>query len=556
MKQIRRLSLSLAFLAALAGCQNGGDAPRGADATDDVPEEQRYGGTAVVGITQDVPDINPLTSTDHNANQLQKYVLFMPLVMYNENFEPVPYLAKRWEVTPDTSALIMHLRDDVYWHDGVKTTAHDVKFSYDMARDPNTGFPNSAFWTHYGEAEVVDSFTIRIAMKPHAEYMDPWRAFSPAPKHILDGVPAAEMKTHPFNSKRPVGNGPFKFVSHVDGQSWTFEANEQFPKELGGRPYLDRIAVRVVPEQTTLLTELLTGRVDYYIAPPPEQAQRIKAAEGVRLVTFPDRAFVIIGWNQKRELFEDARVRRALSMAIDRQAIVDGVLYGYGQVGGTTVPPFFWQYDPQAASDIRYDPEEAKRLLAEAGWRDRDNNGVLENEKGKEFRFELKTNAGNQARKDITEVVQADLRKIGVVAQPRVLEWGTLLDQINDPKRRDFDALAIGWVTEFRIDDRDLFHCEKLNDPYQWVGYCDPETDRLLDTLPKIMDRNAAKPLWSQYQHKIAQDQPYTFVYFQERLEGVSNRLRNVDPDARGDWVGVKDWWILPNARRATQAAR
>ncbi|HET8656876.1 MAG TPA: hypothetical protein VFL93_15235, partial [Longimicrobiaceae bacterium] len=117
-------------------------------------------------------------------------------------------------------------------------------------------------------------------------------------------------------------------------------------------------------------------------------------------------------------------------------------------------------------------------------------------------------------------------------------------------KHRDYDAALVGWVTEFHIDDTDIFSCDKVDEPFQWVGYCNPKTEVLLDTLPKIVDRAQAKPLWDAYQRQIAQDQPYTILYFQERIEGVRDRLRNVHPDARGDFVGIKDWWILPSARR------
>lgn len=550
--RLHRIFALVLMLAPLAACDagSGGGESSAAAAADDVPEAERYGGTAVVGLVEDVADINPLTSTDHNSKQLQMFVLFMPLIHYDEQFEPVPNLARSWELNEDTTALIFHLRDDIYWHDGIKTTAYDVKFSYDLARDPETAFPNTAFWTHYGAATAVDSFTFRVEMEPHAEYLDPWRAFTPVPKHLLEGVPPSQIKRHPYSTTRPVGNGPFRFVSRTVGQEWVFEANERHPEDLGGRPYLDRIVYRSIPEATTLLTELLTGGIDYYIAVPPSQANRLETSPNARLVSFLDRAFVIIGWNERKPMFEDVRVRRALTMAIDRRSIVDGILYGYGEVGNSTVPPIFWQYDPEAGRDLTYDPERARELLAEAGWRDRDGDGVIENEQGLPFRFTLKTKQGDQIRIDIAAKVQADLRKVGVEMAPRVVEWSTLLSQINNPRNRDFDAVIIGWVAEFRIDDTDLFHCDKRDDPFQWVGYCDPETDQMLDTLPTIVDRAAARPVWTRYQQKIAHDQPYTIVYSQERIEGVHERLRNVDPDARGDWVGVDEWWLLPNLRR------
>lgn len=547
---MRRAGWLLLLCALLPGCRR--EAPP-AGATGDVAEEDRYGGTVVVGAIGDIPTVNPLTSTDHTANQVQMFVLFTPLIRYNEKFEPEPYGARSWDVNADTTLLTFHLRNDLFWHDGTPTTAYDWKFSYDRARDPSTAFPNGAFWTHYGEAEAVDSFTFRVRMRPHAEFMDPWRSFTAVPRHVLEQVAPAELKNHAFSTATPVGNGPYRFVSRAPGQNWVFEANPQFPAELGGRPYIDRIVYRAIPEPTTLLTELLTGGIDYYINPPAEQAQRITASERARLVTFPDRAFVIIGWNQRRPMFKDARVRRALTLAIDRQAIVDGVLRGYGIVANSTIPPFFWNYDDQAGKDLQYDPERAKQLLTEAGWTPGPD-GILRNAQGQPFRFEMKTNQGNQVRTDIIQIVQSDLRRVGIDVQPRVLEWGTLLSQINDPERRDFDALVIGWVTEFRIDDSDLFDCDKMKDPYQWVSYCDPETDRLLDRLPLIVSREQAKPVWAEYQRKIAQDQPYTFVYFQTRLEGVSKRLQNVQPDARGDFVGISRWYVAPGQRSRTAA--
>src|SRR5687767_13826745 len=167
-------------LALLAACGGGDRQARGggADSTaaePDVPEAERYGGTAVVALGADISDMNPVTSADNNANNVQMFVLFTPVVYYKENLEPVPGLARSWELNSDSTELTFHLRNDVYWQDGPKTTAHDLKLAYDLSREPATQFPNSSFWTYYGDATVPDSFTFRVRLRPHADYMDPWR---------------------------------------------------------------------------------------------------------------------------------------------------------------------------------------------------------------------------------------------------------------------------------------------------------------------------------------------------------------------------------------------
>lgn len=181
---------------------------------------------------------------------------------------------------------------------------------------------------------------------------------------------------------------------------------------------------------------------------------------------------------------------------------------------------------------------------------DRDGDGVVENEQGAPFRFEMTTNLGNQIRADVVQIAQANLRRVGIQVQPKLVEWGALLDQVNDPEQRQVDALVIGWVTEFRVDDRNLFHCGTQHLPFNRGGYCDPETDALLDRLQLVPSREAARPHWRRYQDKLVADQPYTFLHFPEQLAGVSRRLQGVDTDVRGDWLGASRWWILPEARK------
>jgi peptide/nickel transport system substrate-binding protein len=551
---MNRAWLLAACLLLATACGEG--APGGAPAeVGGVPEAERFGGSAVVAVNADIEDLNPLTLSTTQAGQVARELLFITLLRHDERLELVPGLARTWEVGPDTSFLVFRLRDDVFWHDGRKTTAADVKFTYDRARDPRTAAANTALWSAYGEMEVVDSFTVRVAMQPHAEFLAAWAYFAPVPRHLLEGVPPEELRRHPFSTQLPVGNGPFRVQRRTPREGWTLAANPRFPGELGGRPYLDHLFVRVIPEATTAVTELLTGRVDYLVGLPPAERARVEADERTRAAAFQTPGYTHIIWNGRRPFFRDARVRRALTIAINRQAIIDGLLFGGADLGATTVSPMLWNYDAHAGAPLRHDAAEAARLLEAAGWRDRNGDGIREDSAGRPFRFVLSGNKAGLTGEDVMEKVQADLRRVGVAADLRLEEFNSLLARIQDPGSRQFDAVLNSRSTGFRIDDRDSFHCGRMNGRYQTAGFCDPRMDRLLDTLPRIIDRQAALPLWKEYQRLLVEQQPYAFLYHPHALVGVSRRLQNVRPDPRGALAGARGWWVL-SAERATPGER
>ncbi len=520
------------------------------------PDDPRYGGTvSVAGIGELSGGMNAFAGQNAAGNQHQMFVGLMTLIRYDEALEPQPYLARSWEVAPDGSAVTFHLRDDVYWHDGVRTSAYDVAFTYERATDPATAFPNSGYWDYYVKGpegvEVADSFTVTLHMRPHAQFLDAWRTVAIMPEHLLADVPPAELGQHPIGVECPVGNGPFVFVAHRGQESWTFRANPAFPEGLGGRPFVDRYVYRIIPEQSTLLNELRTGGIDVYVFARPDQAQAIRQEPGAELLTFPSREFVFVGWNTRRPTLADARVRRALAMGVNRREMVAALLQGYGSVANASVPPFHFAYDPDVGGSVHYDPDHARALLDSAGWRDSDGDGVRQNAQGVPLVISIKYNSGNAQREQIAEIMQAQLGEIGVEIQPEVVEFNTLLGQVTDPGSRDFDGFVLSWVPEFRVDDSDLFHSERVDQPYQWSGIQSPELDRYLDTLQLVLDPTEATPLWRDYQEALVREQPYMFLYFPDHLDGVSTRLHDVEMDWRGEWLNIKDWWIDP-ARRSS----
>ena len=534
MRTITGLCASLA----LAGC-GGGEGDR---AEEPIPDSLRYGGTAVVAYMAEASSMNHFTSVDDNALDLQNFVLFTTLARYDERLVPVPYLAESWDTTetPNGVILTVRVRDDIKWHDGVPTTAYDVKFTFDRIKDPATAYPKQSLLALYDSAVVADSFTIKFYLKPHPGFLGPWTTITPMPEHILGDVPPAELAHHPFGSQAPVGNGPFRFVEHRPGDRWIFEANPDFPESLGGRPYLDRLVYRVIEEPTTRLSEFLTGEVDIYFSVVPSQVEEIEARPGTRVITYPTRSYTFINWNERLPFFQDARVRRALTMGIDRQRIVDVVRHGFGELARGPVPPFHWAYY-EDLEPLSYSPEAARALLDSAGWIDRDGDGIRERDVI-EASFELRTHP-NSTREDIIALVQADLAKIGVDVRLRVQEAQSLRMDITSSERR-FDAFVLGWQADFRLDDRILFACSQRDSPFQWAAYCNPRVDEILDQVTRMKDRSQALPLWYEYQEIMQWEQPYTFIYYDIRPNGVRDRVRGVEMDIRGNFINVTKWWI------------
>jgi peptide/nickel transport system substrate-binding protein len=526
-------------LSLLAACGGGGGGENGKGGSGGAGQ----GGTAIVGILGNVQSFNPVTNTASTVQDIERYMLFTPLVQFDEKLQPRPYLAESWTMDGDTG-VTLKLRRDVKWHDGPPVTAEDVKFTFDLAKNPKatSGLVGSVYLTQVKSATVVDPYTIRFTFtNPHAQALeDFW--WSPLPKHILGNVAPEQLTQHPFNQK-PVGSGPFKFGEFRPTQSLVLEANPTFPAALGGRPKLDRVVFRMIPEATTLVTELLNGTADVIgWTLLPDQAAQVKSqsGNGYRLSNFPSREFYYVGWNNEREPFTDANVRRALGMAINKPQMIQGLLRGFGSPAHGVIPPWSPMYTNLSQAD-RYDPAAAKQLLAQAGWRDTNGDGIVE-KNGRPLRFTLLTNSENQLRKDVAAFVQQQLKQVGADAQVRTIEFQTMLQQ---HKSREYDAVITGWVLDtFRVDPVALFSCAEARKPGSpnRTGYCNPRLDQLMQTGMSTNDPAQGKATWGQFSQLLHQDQPMTTLFWIDDMAGIGRRIQNVQMDPRSKLVSVASW--------------
>ena len=532
------------ILAAVAGAGCGDSGPGeepGASAP--IPEEDRFGGTIVIAGSASPTTFNPAAATDELSYQLQRHVVLMTLLRPDENLEPVPYLAESWELNGDSTEIVFHLRDDVRWHDGQPTTAADVAYTFNLLKNPDAGFPNAEWFEGWEGAELVDRRSIRFAVRPRAGLLSGWTRLPIMPQHLMSDAAPGNVATHPFGAA-PTGNGPFRFVEARGGDQWIFEANPDFPEALA-RPYASRLVYRTIPDATAQLAELRTGGVHYVRFISPSQLETARADRSLRVVEFPSRAYGLIAWNGTRPMFQDARVRTAFTMAIDRQAIVDAVRYGLGEVANGPIGPWHPAYD-RSLAPLPFAPDSARALLASAGWVDADGDGVRERG-GRPLGFELLTNE-NAAYRDIAQIVQARLAVVGAKVRLRVVESSTLGDAIMSPERR-FDAFVLEWESDLDVDDRQLFSCQSVGEIFQFSSYCNRALDPILDSIPNARSSEQGARLLREYVRIVRADQPFSFLYFARDASAMTASLGGVTLDMRGDLGGVTRWWLDPAVR-------
>jgi peptide/nickel transport system substrate-binding protein len=499
----------------------------------------RAADTVVIASGADLESANPLVTIHPLARQVQRYALFVTLARFDEHLEPSPYYAHSWRFSPDRRALTLSLVSSLRWDDGVPTTARDVAFTLNAARDPATGFPRGADLRDITAATADDDSTVTIRFAaPQPRFPSILCELPIVPEHRLAATPHAAMRADSF-AVHPIGNGPFRFVRRVAGQRWELARNDSFPVAMGGPPTIRRLIIVVIDEAATKFAGLTSGELDL-AGISPATAALVARDPQLRVIEYPVLQSYAIVFNVSRPPFDDVRVRRAISMAIDRPRIVAVAVRGYGEPAGGAIPathPFATPVAPVAPVAPVLDRARADSLLDAAGWlRGADDTRRRD---GRALSFELLTVGSSDNAAE--QLIQSDLARVGVRVEIRQRELASFLAEARAMPRR-VDALFTGIPGDLSLAYlSSMFDSRFAGGALDYSGFHEAALDTLLAAARAAPD-SLARGRWSAVERALDAEMPVVWVYHARGVQGISRRLHDVTMDLRGELVSLSAW--------------
>jgi peptide/nickel transport system substrate-binding protein len=460
----------------------------------------------------------------------------------------VPRLARRWTFE-DSLTLRFELDPEARWEDGTPVTASDVAFTFDIYRDSTVNARARLRLDRIASVSAPDAGTavVRFSSAYPEQFYDAVYHMRVVPRHLLDTIPPAALRDHPFG-RTPVGSGPFRLARWSAGEVIDLVADSSF---FLGRPGVRRILWRFAPDPGASVTQVLAGEADFLNTLRADDIPRIEAARELEVVTYPSMAYAYLAFNfrdpadvrRPHPLFGDREVRRALSMAVDRDGVVQAVrgAYGYAPTGPLTRA--LWVWDERFAPPP-FDTAAARHTLAERGWRDIDRDGILDRN-GRPLAFDVLVPTASNDRQRSAVIIQEQLRRVGVRMTIIPLESTT-------------------FVSRAEAGQADAFFAARTDDPSpasvaeawsgaaiggaNWGRYANPEVDRLMREAMSLHDPETVRARWHAAIQRITEDAPAIWVYAPVNAAAVHERLENVSirPD---EWAATLWTWRVPPAR-------
>ena len=469
--------------------------------------------------------LNPILASDSASSEITEW-LFNGLFKYDKYGIPTVELAKSYNFETPTK-LIIKLRDDVLWHDGEKFTSKDVIFTYEKIIDPKVFNSIKSNFTQVEKVTAIDDFTIEVMYKkPYFKAIETWMV-GILPYHVLKDE--KDLMTSSFN-KNPIGTGSYKLKEFKVGQDIELIANDKF---YDGKPKIDKILYKFLPDPNTSFLYLKQKNLDLGGLTPIQADRQIdnQFKDTYSIFQKPSFSYTYLGFNLRDEKFKDLRVRQALSLAINRQEMVDILFFGYGRVCNGPFLPDSFAYNDEV-KQITQDIQKAKALLKEAGYDEKN-----------PFTFEVVTNTGNDIRINAAQILQYQLQKAGVVMKIRVMEWQAFLNTVVHPRK--FEAVLLGWSLALMPDAYPLWHSssDKLGG-FNLVGYKNENVDKLIEKGTSTIDKAELGKIYKEIFKIISDDLPYLFLYIPDSISVVNKKIQNVEPSFVGIMHNQKDWVI------------
>lgn len=552
-KWIRRVTISCALLcicASSAFCANSagdlpeetGLAPSGAAVSLAGPPAS--GGSIFFGTIGEASNLIPYLTSDSASHEVAELIYTAPL-RYNKDLQPEPWAAESWSMEDGGKRMRFTLRKGILWEDGQELTAEDVAFTCKLAADPATGSPYAEDFLRIKELRVIDRYTFEVRYDQFfARAVSTW--MNPIlPKHILEGQ---NIRSTPF-ARKPMGAGPYRLKSWEPGSRIVLEAS---PTYFAGKPRIDEVVYRIIPDNATMFMETRAGRLDVMDLSPLQYLRQTSGPEWqsrFHKFRYIASVYIFLGFNLEHPFFKDVRVRRAISMAIDREGIIKGVLLGQGVPAFGPFKPGSWPYHP-GLKPMPRNIAAARALLAEAGFADHNGDGLLDRD-GQPLAFTILTNQGNEQRILAATVMQSQLREVGIDVRIRTVEWAAFIREFVNKGR--FDAVLLGWTIP---QDPDLFSVWHSSQTFEgglnFTHYRNPEVDKLLEEAQSTPDQKKRAELYYRIQEIFDADQPYCFLFVPYALPVVQRRFQGIEPALAGIMYNFEKWWI-PKALQHTQ---
>ena len=553
MKAKKLLSVALATVLSaslLAGCGNKGGGSSSGEAKDTIVYSMN---TAPEGI------FNPLIS-NINIDKYVTSVVYASLMTVNDKGEQEPYLATESKVSDDMKKITYTLNDKAVWHDGEKVTANDVAYTFKCMADPNyTGgyygdiqAVKGAEAYHNGEAEdiegikVIDDKTIEIEFeKVYAPGVTNLGNVEIIPEHIWSKVDPGEWTKQTELLNNPVGCGPYKLTEYKTGSHVKFEAATDF---FGGEVKTPNLVFKAINADTTQ-AEFKGGNVDIANVESLRQADiDALTSEGLKTVSYDNYMFTYMGFNLRKDSLKDVKVRQAIMYAIDRQSILDNIVEGRGTVVNAPLLPSSWAYPEESELEqYKYNAEKAKSLLKEAGWEDKDGDGVVENANGEKLELTIDCQNDHEVRQKTATAIQESLKAIGISVEIDTMEYSALMDKA--VANHDFDLYMMGNTLSLDPDPKPMWDSSAIsNEPgvigYNIVAYNNPETDKLIEEGNATLDQNERKSIYGEFAKILNRDVPEAYLFCQNVERVYNPNLEGYKPSTFNEFYNVHNWVI------------